>query len=72
VAGDWFLYTHCPLEILSTYLLVGGCGISTTVVTVARDADEAGGDILLMGLYAGNVSGSLDFPDLYRWAETAT
>lgn len=71
------LLTYALLEILtlSTYLLVGFWYAQPLVVTAARDAfltKRVGDILLLMGVVAlATMSGSLDFPDLYRWAETA-
>ncbi|PSB29279.1 NAD(P)H-quinone oxidoreductase subunit F [Stenomitos frigidus] len=72
------LLTYCLLEMLtlSTYLLVGFWYAQPLVVTAARDAfltKRVGDILLLMGVVAlSTLSGSLSFPDLYEWAETAT
>ncbi|PSB17589.1 NAD(P)H-quinone oxidoreductase subunit F [Phormidesmis priestleyi ULC007] len=69
--------TYALLEILtlSTYLLVGFWYAQPLVVTAARDAfltKRVGDVLLLMGVVAlSTLSGSLNFPDLYEWAETA-
>ncbi len=76
--SDSLLLTYCLLELLtlSTYLLVGFWYAQPLVVTAARDAfltKRIGDILLLMGVVAlASLAGSLDFPDLYRWAETAT
>ncbi|KJH73458.1 NAD(P)H-quinone oxidoreductase subunit F [Aliterella atlantica] len=72
------LLTYCFLEMLtlSTYLLVGFWYAQPLVVTAARDAfltKRVGDILLLMGVVAlASLAGSLDFPDLYRWADTAS
>ncbi|XHX80066.1 MAG: NAD(P)H-quinone oxidoreductase subunit F [Stenomitos frigidus ULC029] len=72
------LLTYCLLEMLtfSTYLLVGFWYAQPLVVSAARDAfltKRVGDILLLMGVVAlSTLSGSLNFPDLYEWAETAT
>ena len=72
------LLTYGLLEMLtlSTYLLVGFWYAQPLVVTAARDAfltKRVGDILLLMGVVAlSTLSGSLNFPDLYEWAETAT
>lgn len=72
------LLTYGFLEMLtlSTYLLVGFWYAQPLVVTAARDAfltKRVGDILLLMGVVAlASLSGSLDFPDLYRWADTAS
>ncbi|MBD2075930.1 NAD(P)H-quinone oxidoreductase subunit F [Phormidium sp. FACHB-592] len=72
------LLTYGLLELLtlSTYLLVGFWYAQPLVVTAARDAfltKRVGDILLLMGVVAlSTLSGSLSFPDLYEWAETAT
>jgi len=69
--------TYALLEILtlSTYLLVGFWYAQPLVVTAARDAfltKRVGDVLLLMGVVTlSTLSGSLNFPDLYDWAETA-
>ncbi len=69
-------YGFLELLTLSTYLLVGFWYAQPLVVTAARDAfltKRVGDILLLMGVVAlATLAGSLDFPDLYRWAETAT
>jgi len=75
--SDSLLLTYGFLEMLtlSTYLLVGFWYAQPLVVTAARDAfltKRVGDVLLLMGVVAlGTEAGSLDFPDLYEWAETA-
>lgn len=69
--------TYALLEILtlSTYLLVGFWYAQPLVVTAARDAfltKRVGDVLLLMGVVTlSTLSGSLNFPELYDWAETA-
>ncbi|MBD1936152.1 NAD(P)H-quinone oxidoreductase subunit F [Microcoleus sp. FACHB-68] len=76
ISNSLFL-TYALLEILtlSTYLLVGFWYAQPLVVTAARDAfltKRVGDILLLMGVVAlATMSGSLNFPDLYEWAETA-
>jgi NAD(P)H-quinone oxidoreductase subunit 5 len=71
------LLSYALLEILtlSTYLLVGFWYAQPLVVTAARDAfltKRVGDVLLLMGVVVlATMTGSLDFPDLYEWAETA-
>ena len=71
------LLTYILLELLtlSTYLLVGFWYAQPLVVTAARDAfltKRVGDILLLMGVVAlGTMAGSLDYPDLYEWAENA-
>ncbi|MDX2100225.1 MAG: NAD(P)H-quinone oxidoreductase subunit F [Leptolyngbyaceae cyanobacterium bins.59] len=75
--SDSLFLTYGLLEILtlSTYLLVGFWYAQPLVVTAARDAfltKRVGDVLLLMGVVAlGTMAGSLNFPDLYNWAETA-
>jgi NAD(P)H-quinone oxidoreductase subunit 5 len=75
--SDSLLLTYALLEILtlSTYLLVGFWYAQPLVVTAARDAfltKRVGDVILLMGIVAlASVAGDLNFPSLYKWAETA-
>ncbi len=61
---------------LSTYLIVGFWYAQPLVVTAARDAfltKRVGDILLLMGVVTlATLAGSLDFPDLYRWADQAT
>ena len=69
--------TYALLEMLtlSTYLIVGFWYAQPLVVTAARDAfltKRVGDILLLMGVVAlATQAGSLNFPDLYQWAETA-
>lgn len=76
--SDSLLLSYGLLELLtlSTYLLVGFWYAQPLVVTAARDAfltKRVGDILLLMGVVAvSTLAGSLNFPDLYRWAETAT
>lgn len=71
------LLTYCLLELLtlSTYLLVGFWYAQPLVVTAARDAfltKRVGDVLLLMGVVAlATQAGTLDFPQLYVWAEHA-
>lgn len=75
--SDSLFLTYALLEVLtlSTYLLVGFWYAQPLVVTAARDAfltKRVGDVLLLMGVVAlSALSGSLDFPDLYEWAEKA-
>lgn len=75
--SDSLFLSYALLEILtlSTYLLVGFWYAQPLVVTAARDAfltKRVGDLILLMGVVAlSTMAGSLNFPDLYNWAETA-
>lgn len=75
--SDSLLLSYCLLELLtlSTYLLVGFWYAQPLVVTAARDAfltKRVGDILLLMGVVAlSSLAGSLNFPDLYDWAETA-
>jgi NAD(P)H-quinone oxidoreductase subunit 5 len=74
--SDSLLLSYALLEILtlSTYLLVGFWYAQPLVVTAARDAfltKRVGDVILLMGIIAlASIAGDLNFPSLYRWAET--
>jgi len=76
ISNSLFL-SYALLEILtlSTYLLVGFWYAQPLVVTAARDAfltKRVGDVLLLMGVVVlATMSGSLNFPDLYDWAETA-
>ena len=76
ISNSLFL-TYALLEILtlSTYMLVGFWYAQPLVVTAARDAfltKRVGDVLLLMGVVSlSALSGSLDFPDLYAWAEGA-
>lgn len=71
------LLSYCLLEILtlSTYLLVGFWYAQPLVVTAARDAfltKRVGDVLLLMGVIClATQANSLDFNQLYDWAETA-
>jgi len=76
ISNSLFL-SYALLEILtlSTYLLVGFWYAQPLVVTAARDAfltKRVGDVLLLMGVVVlATMAGSLNFPDLYDWAETA-
>lgn len=76
--SDSLFLSYALLEMLtlSTYLLVGFWYAQPLVVTAARDAfltKRVGDVLLLMGVVAlASMTGSLNFPDLYDWAETAT
>jgi NAD(P)H-quinone oxidoreductase subunit 5 len=76
ISNSLFL-TYAFLEVLtlSTYLLVGFWYAQPLVVTAARDAfltKRVGDILLLMGVVTlSALAGSLDFPDLYDWTETA-
>jgi len=75
--SDSLFLTYALLEMLtlSSYLFVGFWYAQPLVVTAARDAfltKRVGDVLLLMGVVAlSALSGSLDFPDLYNWAEKA-
>jgi NAD(P)H-quinone oxidoreductase subunit 5 len=75
--SDSLFLTYALLELLtlSTYLLVGFWYAQPLVVTAARDAfltKRVGDVLLLMGMLSLSVyAGSLNFPDLYEWTETA-
>jgi NAD(P)H-quinone oxidoreductase subunit 5 len=75
--SDSLFLSYALLEILtlSTYLLVGFWYAQPLVVTAARDAfltKRVGDLLLLMGVITlSTMAGSLNFPDLYAWAETA-
>lgn len=77
VISDSLLVSYALLEMLtlSTYLLVGFWYAQPLVVTAARDAfltKRVGDVLLLMGVVSlAALAGSLNFPDLYIWAETA-
>ncbi|GET41286.1 NAD(P)H-quinone oxidoreductase subunit F [Microseira wollei] len=77
ISNSLFL-TYALLEMLtlSTYLLVGFWYAQPLVVTAARDAfltKRVGDVLLLMGVVAlATMAGSLNFPDLYNWAENTT
>jgi NAD(P)H-quinone oxidoreductase subunit 5 len=68
-------YALLEMLTLSTYLIVGFWYAQPLVVTAARDAfltKRVGDIILLMGVVTlSTMAGSLNFPDLYHWAETA-
>ena len=76
ISNSLFL-TYALLEMLtlSTYLIVGFWYAQPLVVTAARDAfltKRVGDVLLLMGVVAlATMAGSLNFPDVYHWAETA-
>jgi NAD(P)H-quinone oxidoreductase subunit 5 len=75
--SDSLFLSYALLEMLtlSTYLLVGFWYAQPLVVTAARDAfltKRVGDILLLMGVVAlATFAGSLNFADLYDWAETA-
>lgn len=75
--SDSLFLSYALLEMLtlSTYLLVGFWYAQPLVVTAARDAfltKRVGDVLLLMGVVTlASLAGSLNFPDLYEWAETA-
>lgn len=75
VMSDSLFLTYGLLEglTLSTYLLVGFWYAQPLVVTAARDAfltKRVGDVLLLMGLVAlATFVGSLNFEDIYKWAE---
>jgi NAD(P)H-quinone oxidoreductase subunit 5 len=68
-------YTLLEVLTLSTYLLVGFWYAQPLVVTAARDAfltKRVGDLLLLMGVVTlSTMAGSLNFSDLYEWAQTA-
>lgn len=76
--SDSLFLSYALLEMLtlSTYLLVGFWYAQPLVVTAARDAfltKRVGDILLLMGVVVlATLAGSLNFPDLYQWTETAT
>jgi NAD(P)H-quinone oxidoreductase subunit 5 len=77
ISNSLFLsYMLLEMLTLSTYLLVGFWYAQPLVVTAARDAfltKRVGDILLLMGVVAlSALAGSLNFPDLYDWAETVT
>ncbi len=77
ISNSLFLsYALLEMLTLSTYLLVGFWYAQPLVVTAARDAfltKRVGDILLLMGVVVlSALAGSLNFPDLYDWAETAT
>ncbi|MCF2149477.1 NAD(P)H-quinone oxidoreductase subunit F [Desmonostoc muscorum LEGE 12446] len=75
--SDSLLFSYGLLEVLtlSTYLLVGFWYAQPLVVTAARDAfltKRVGDLLLLMAVVTLSTSaGSLNFSDLYEWAQTA-
>jgi NAD(P)H-quinone oxidoreductase subunit 5 len=76
VSDSLFLsYALLEMLTLSTYLLVGFWYAQPLVVTAARDAfltKRVGDLLLLMGVVTlSNKAGSLNFSDLYEWAQTA-
>lgn len=76
ISNSLFLsYALLEMLTLSTYLLVGFWYAQPLVVTAARDAfltKRVGDILLLMGVVAlATMAGSLNFNDLYEWAETA-
>lgn len=68
-------YALLEMLTLSTYMLVGFWYAQPLVVTAARDAfltKRVGDVLLLMGVVTlCTLAGSLNFPDLYAWAEQA-
>jgi NAD(P)H-quinone oxidoreductase subunit 5 len=75
--SDSLFLSYALLEVLtlSTYLLVGFWYAQPLVVTAARDAfwtKRIGDLLLLMAVVAlSSIAGSLNFSDLYEWAQTA-
>ncbi len=75
--SDSLFLSYALLEVLtlSTYLLVGFWYAQPLVVTAARDAfltKRVGDLLLLMGVVTlSTMAGSLNFSDLYEWAQTA-
>jgi len=75
--SDSLFLSYALLEILtlSTYFLVGFWYAQPLVVTAARDAfltKRVGDLLLLMGVVTlSTLAGSLNFSDLYEWAQTA-
>lgn len=75
--SDSLFLSYALLELLtlSTYLLVGFWYAQPLVVTAARDAfltKRVGDILLLMGVVTlSTLAGSLNFSDLYEWAQTA-
>jgi len=73
--SDSLFFSYALLEMLtlSTYLLVGFWYAQPLVVTAARDAfltKRVGDVLLLMGVVAiSALAGSMNFTDLYEWAE---
>ncbi|HEY9848230.1 MAG TPA: NAD(P)H-quinone oxidoreductase subunit F [Leptolyngbyaceae cyanobacterium] len=75
ISNSLFLsYALLEMLTLSTYLLVGFWYAQPLVVTAARDAfltKRVGDVLLLMGVVAlAYLAGSLNFRDLYDWADT--
>jgi NAD(P)H-quinone oxidoreductase subunit 5 len=72
----FFSYSLLEILTLSTYLLVGFWYAQPLVVTAARDAfltKRIGDVLLLMGVITlASLAGSLNFQDLYLWAQGAT
>ncbi len=68
-------YTMLEILTLSTYLLVGFWYAQPLVGPAARDAfltKRVGDLLLLMGVVTlSSIAGSLNFPDLYEWVQTA-
>jgi NAD(P)H-quinone oxidoreductase subunit 5 len=76
VSDSLFLsYALLEMLTLSTYLLVGFWYAQPLVVTAARDAfltKRVGDLLLLMGVVTlSTKAGSLNFSDVYEWAQTA-
>ncbi|GAB1538817.1 NAD(P)H-quinone oxidoreductase subunit F [Scytonema sp. NUACC21] len=76
ISNSLFLsYALLEMLTLSTYLLVGFWYAQPLVVTAARDAfltKRVGDILLLMGVVMlATTAGSLNFSDLYEWAQTA-
>lgn len=75
--SDSLFLSYALLEMitLSTFLLIGFWYAQPLVVTAARDAflTKRVGDILLLSgmVTLATLSGSLNFPEMYRWAEQA-
>ncbi|WP_208345198.1 NAD(P)H-quinone oxidoreductase subunit F [Aetokthonos hydrillicola] len=75
--SDSLFLSYALLEVLtlSTYLLVGFWYAQPLVVTAARDAfltKRVGDLLLLMGVVTlSTLAGSLNFSNLYEWAQTA-
>lgn len=75
--SDSLFISYALLEVLtlSTYLLVGFWYAQPLVVTAARDAfltKRVGDLLLLMAVVTlSTLAGSLNFSDLYEWAQTA-
>ena len=75
--SDSLFISYVLLEVLtlSTYLLVGFWYAQPLVVTAARDAfltKRVGDLLLLMGVVTlSTMAGSLNFSNLYEWAQTA-